>query len=56
MNHSWPSGEIVDPNVISREEAIKRLKEAKELLDMGVYTQEQFDAEKTKYMKFIQPG
>lgn len=48
------NGEIVNPNQITREMAIQKIKEAKDLLDAGVYTQEQFDATKAKYMPFIQ--
>ena len=47
------SGEVYNPNHITREIAIERLKEAKDLLDMGVYTQDQFEAEKEKYAKFL---
>jgi len=43
------AGEIYNPNFISRDIAIQRLLEAKQMLDIGVYTQAQFDAEKAKY-------
>jgi hypothetical protein len=48
------NGEVANPNQITRELAIQKIKEAKELLDAGVYTQEQFDATKAKYMPYIQ--
>jgi len=38
---------------ISRDEAMQKLKEIKELLDMGILTQEEFDAKKQEYMKFL---
>jgi len=48
-------GELRDPNVITREVAIDKLKEAKELLDLGVYTQEQSDEVKAKYGPYVAP-
>ncbi|MFV0539699.1 MAG: SHOCT domain-containing protein, partial [Aestuariibaculum sp.] len=44
---------IVQATEMSRDEALKGLKEIKELLDMGVLTQEEFDSKKQAYMKFI---
>lgn len=38
---------------ISREEAIKRLKENKELLEQGILTQDEYDKLTTKYKKII---
>ena len=32
---------------------MQKLKEIKELLDMGILTQEEFDAKKQEYMKFL---
>jgi hypothetical protein len=46
-------GEIYNPNFITREIAIAKLREAKELLDMGVYTPEQFEEVKTKYGPYV---
>ena len=45
--------EVFDPDYVPREVAIAKLKEAKELFDMGVYSQDQFDAEKAKYAPFV---
>lgn len=47
------AGEIYNPAHITRDIAIQRIKEAKELLDLGLITQEQFDAEKAKYASHI---
>ena len=49
------SGEIYSAKHITREIAIAKLKEAKELLDMGLYTQAQFDATKEKYRPYVTP-
>ena len=49
------AGEIYNPNFITREIAIGKLMEAKGLLDMGVYTAEQFDEVKAKYARFVTP-
>lgn len=49
-------GEVVSPEHMTRDLAIARLKEAKELLDIGAYTQDQFDAERAKYLPYIAPG
>lgn len=47
------SGEIIDERNITREIAIQKLKEAKELLDLGIYTPSQYEAEKKKYTPYI---
>jgi hypothetical protein len=49
-------GEIVSPENITRDYAIQKLREAKELLDMGGYTEEQFEAEKAKYAPYVTGG
>jgi hypothetical protein len=46
-------GEATSPKYITRDFAVQKVKEAKDLLDIGVYTQEQFDAEKAKYLPYI---
>lgn len=38
---------------MSRSEAIAALKEQKDLFDLGMITKEQFEAKKTKLVKFI---
>jgi hypothetical protein len=48
-------GEVSSPKYITREIAIARLREAHDLLDLEVYTQQQYDAEKAKYLPYIQP-
>jgi hypothetical protein len=40
-------------NAMTREEAMKNLKEIKELLDIGVLTQDEFDAKKQEYMQYL---
>jgi hypothetical protein len=41
-------GEIVNPNAkMTREQAIAKLKEAKDLLDLGIYSQFKYDSLKT---------
>jgi hypothetical protein len=47
--------EVSSGELVTRELAIQRLKEAKDLLDIGVYTQEQFEAEKAKYLPYVAP-
>jgi hypothetical protein len=47
------TGEVTSPKNITSEMAIAKLKEAKELLDMGVYTQAQFDEAKARYAPFV---
>lgn len=46
-------GEIINPNQITSEEALKKIKEAKDLLDLGIYTEQQFEDIKGKYLQFI---
>lgn len=48
-------GEVSSGEVMTREIAIARLKEAKDLLDLGVLTPEQFEAEKAKYLPILTP-
>lgn len=48
-------GEVLSPEHITRELAIAKLKEAKELLDLGVYTQAQYDEERKKYLPYVTP-
>jgi hypothetical protein len=44
-NLSFDNGEIINPNkAITREEAIAKLKEAKDLLDLDLMSQEEYDA------------
>lgn len=45
--------EIYNPDHVTRDIAIQRIKEAKDLLDLGLITQEEFDAEKLKYANRI---
>ena len=45
--------EIYNPNHITREIAMGKLREAKELLDMGVYSQDQFNEVKEKYTPYV---
>jgi hypothetical protein len=41
------TGEVINPNATpTREQAIKMMKDAKELVDMGVMTQQKFDSPK----------
>ncbi len=47
------SGEIYSAKHITREIAIAKLREAKELLEMGVYDQAQFEAVKEKYSPYV---
>lgn len=49
------SGEIYNPNFITRDIAVARLLEARNLLEIGVYTQAQFDAMKAKYGPYVAP-
>jgi hypothetical protein len=46
-------GEVTSDEHLTREQAIAKLEEAKKLLDLQLYTQEQYDAEKAKYSKII---
>ena len=46
-------GEIYNPNFITRDMAIAKLREAKELLEMGIYTPEQFEEVKAKYAPHV---
>ena len=42
---SLDNGELINPNApLTREEAIAKLKEAKDLMDLGMMSQEEFDA------------
>jgi hypothetical protein len=46
--------EIINPNrPMTKEEAIKKLKEAKDLLDLGMITQGKFDSLKVKLSPII---
>jgi len=48
------AGEIIDPyGTMSRQQAIDKLKESKELLDLQVITQEEYDAIKEELTKYI---
>jgi hypothetical protein len=46
-------GEVTSEKNITHDMAVAKLKEAKDLLDMGAYTQEQFDAAKAKYLPYL---
>lgn len=47
-------GEIISPNApMTREEAIKQLKESKDLLELGIITQEEYDALKSDLTPII---
>ena len=48
-------GEIYNPKHITREIAISRLREAKELFEMGIYSEAEFNKEKAKFAPFIRP-
>jgi hypothetical protein len=48
-------GEFVTLDHLSRADAVQRLKEARELLDLGIYTVEQFEAEKARYLPLLAP-
>ena len=48
------SGEI-ESSLMSRTEAINELKEAKELLDLGVLAQSEYDEIKESLMPFLKP-
>ena len=42
--NSFSSGEVVNPNrLMTRKEAIDKLKESKELLDLGIISQQDYD-------------
>ena len=48
------SGELINQDVnLTREEAIKKLKESKELLDLQIISQEKYDSLKTELTPFI---
>jgi hypothetical protein len=46
-------GEVTSPEHVTREVAIQKLKEAKELLDLGILTKAQYEAEKARYLPFV---
>ncbi|MEE2751872.1 MAG: hypothetical protein VX519_10610 [Myxococcota bacterium] len=46
-------GEIYNPNFVTREIAIAKIREAKELLELGIYTDKQFEEIKAKYVLYI---
>lgn len=47
------TGEVINPNFISRDQAISKLREAKELKDLGIITEEDYEAQKEKYTPII---
>ena len=50
-------GEIINPNAaMTREDAIKKLKESKDLLDLGMITQPKYDSIKAKLAPIITKG
>jgi len=54
IDQALETGEIIDPNApMSREQAIKKLKEAKELLDIGMMEKEDFEKLKEKLEPII---
>lgn len=50
---AFESGEILKYGFITRRQAINQLKEAKELLDLGLYTQEEYDELKKELTPII---
>jgi hypothetical protein len=51
------TGEIVNPNAaMSREQAIAKLKESKDLLDLGLISQEEYETLKSKLTPIISAG
>ncbi len=49
------TGEIINPNAaMTREQAIAKLKEAKDLVDLGMMSKEEFEKMKTELAKIIQ--
>lgn len=52
--NSFSSGEVVNPNrLMTRKEAIDKLKESKELLDLGIISQQDFDVIKKNLTPII---
>ena len=47
------SRELINPKILTKEEAIAKLKEGKELLELGVLTQQEYDQLKLKLTPFI---
>jgi hypothetical protein len=47
------TGEVLNPNFISREQAISKLREAKELFDLEIISQEDYEKQKQKYTPII---
>jgi hypothetical protein len=47
--------EVYNSRFVTRDIAIAKIREAKSLLDLGVYTSEQFEEVRTQYMPFISP-
>lgn len=57
IDDALETGEVIDPNApMTREEAIAKLKEAKELVDLGLKTQEEFEALREKLSPIILDG
>ena len=50
---AFESGEILKYGLITKNQALKELKEAKELLDLELISREEFDAKKKKLAKYI---
>lgn len=51
------TGEIINPNAsLTREQAIAKLKESKDLLDLGLMTQDDYDSLKAKLTPIISAG
>lgn len=47
------TGEVINPNFISRDQAISKLREAKELMELGIITEEDYESQKQKYTPII---
>jgi len=54
LQEALARNEVINPNrAMTRDEAIAALKQQKDLLDLGMITQEQFDAKKTELASII---
>ena len=53
FEEAFTSGEIIVPNLINSEQALDKLKKAKEKLDLEIITQKEYDSLKAELMKYI---
>jgi hypothetical protein len=53
FEEAFKTGEILLPNYINSDEALSALKKAKDKLDLGLITQEEYDKIKAELRKFI---